>query len=195
MIKVEYNKNMLRKVEKKLGNMKKEAPKVLKVAINDTAKEGRKDLAEEAKKTYVVKKAGFNKAMKIYKARVSNLEAKIVSEGKTLGLREFKVTPASYRPGNGQVPDIIKAKVLKSSKYKPLEKGGIKAFITKFSNGHVAVAQRRGKDRLPIKTLHSNSIPKMIGNEKRVYKIVRPKIQKNLKMNVNKQIEKVLSKK
>lgn len=195
MIKIEYNRSMLQKVERKLGDMKQDAPKVLKAAINDTAKQGRKDLADEAKKTYAVKNTSFNKSMKINKARVSNLEAEIVSEGKTLGLKDFKVTPASYRPGNGTPPDIIKAKVLKSSKYKPLEKGGIKAFIVEFSNGHKAVAQRQGKDRLPIKTLHSNSIPKMIGNEKRVYKIVKPKIKKNLKENVNKQIQKVLGKK
>ena len=194
MMKVEYNRNMLQRVERKLGNMKKEAPKVLKVALNDTAKEGRKDLASEAQKTYAVKKAGFNKSMKINKARVGNLEAEIVSEGRPLGLKDFKVTPASYKPGNGKPPDVIKAKVLKSSSYKPLEKGGIKAFVTQFSNGHIAVAQRRGDERLPIKTLSSNSIPKMIGNEKRVYKVVKPKIQKNLKKNVNKQIKKVLSK-
>ncbi len=194
MMRVEYDRNMLRRVEKKLGRMKREAPKVLKTALNDTAKVGRKDLADKAQKTYAVKKSGFNKSMKINKARVNNLEAEIVSEGRPLGLKDFKVTPASYKPGSGQPPEIIKAKVVKSSSYKPLEKGGIKAFVTRFSSGHVAVAQRRGDARLPIKTLSSNSIPKMIGNEERVYRFVKPKIQENLKKNVNKQIEKVLSK-
>ena len=154
MMRVEYDRNMLRRVEKKLGRMKREAPKVLKTALNDTAKVGRKDLADKAQKTYAVKKSGFNKSMKINKARVNNLEAEIVSEGRPLGLKDFKVTPASYKPGSGQPPEIIKAKVVKSSSYKPLEKGGIKAFVTRFSSGHVAVAQRRGDARLPIKTKH-----------------------------------------
>ena len=75
---------------------------------------------------------------------------------------------------------------------KTLEKGGIKAFIGKFANGHVSVMQRRGNERLPVKKLLSPSIPKMIGSEKRVYGIVQPDIGKNLQINVQKHITKVL---
>ena len=53
---------------------------------------------------------------------------------------------------------------------KPLEKDGIKAFVTKFASGHVAVAQREGKERYPIKVLYSMAVPMMIGNEKKVMK-------------------------
>ena len=65
MITYEYDQNTLAKVEKKLGSLKSEAPKALKNAINQTAKQARKDLATEAQKTYVVKSGRFNKSMSI----------------------------------------------------------------------------------------------------------------------------------
>ena len=93
--------------------------------------------------------------------------------------------------GNNR-PPILKAKVLKAGGMKSLEKGDLKAFITKFSSKHLAVVQRRGKKRFPIKTLSANSIPIMLGNKQRVYGIVEPNIKKNLKVNVEKQVKKVL---
>lgn len=191
MIEIDYDRQMLAKVEKKLGSMKKEAPKVLKNAINQTARQVRKELAEEAQKTYVVKSGRFNKAMKIKNATGGNLEATIKATGKVMDLKDFKVNPASVKNGNDR-PDSVKAKVLKSGGMKSLQKGKLKAFVVKFKSGHVAVAQRREKESKTIKTLYSNSIPKMLGNEKRVYGIVKPNIRKNLKENVDKQIRKVL---
>lgn len=191
MIEIDYDRNMLAKVEKKLGSMKKEAPKVLKNAINQTAKQARKDLATEAQKTYVVKSGRFNKAMKIKNATSGRLEATIKATGQVMSLKDYKVSPATMRTGP-QRPEVVKAKVLKAGGMKSLQMGDLKAFVVKFKSGHVAVAQRRGAARLPIKTLSANSIPKMIGNEKRVYGIVKPNIQKNLKANVEKQVRKVL---
>ena len=51
MIEISYDRNMLAQVEKKLGKMKSEAPKALKNALNQTAKQARKELADEAQKT------------------------------------------------------------------------------------------------------------------------------------------------
>lgn len=191
MIEITYDQKMLATVEKKLGNMKAKAPDVLKKAINETAKQARKELVTEAQKTYVVKGGRFNKAMKIKNATAGNLEATINATGKVMGLKDFKVSPATMKTGTAR-PDIVKAKVLKAGGMKSLQKGSLKAFVTKFQSGHVAVVQRRGESRFPIKTFSSNSIPKMIGNEKRVYRIVKPNIQKNLKKNVKKQVRKVL---
>ncbi len=42
------------------------------------------------------------------------------------------------------------AKVLNSGAMKPLEAGGLKAFITTFRSGHTAIVQRRGAERLPV---------------------------------------------
>lgn len=191
MITFEYDGDTLAKVEKKLGSLKSEAPKALKNAINATAKQARKELAQEAQKTYVVKTGDFNKAMTIKNATAGSLEAVIKARGAPLPLKSFKVSPASARTGAAR-PDVVKAKVLKASGMKALQKGDIKAFVVRFKSGHVDVAQRQGPPRLPIKTLYSNSIPKMLGNEKRVFKVVKPNINKNLQENIDKQVRKIL---
>ena len=195
MIEISYDRNMLAQVEQKLGRMKSEAPKVLKNAINQTAKQARKELANEAQKTYAVKTGRFNKAMKIKNATSSKLEATIKATGKVMGLKDFKVSLAKVQTDIENRPEVIKAKVLKASQMKPLQqKRGekLKAFVTKFSNGHMAVAQRKGKKRKPIRPFLTNSIPVMLGNEKRVYGVVKPYIKDNLKKNVNAQVRKVL---
>lgn len=191
MITYEYDQNMLAKVEKKLGSLKSEAPKALKNAINQTAKQARKELATEAQKTYVVKSGRFNKAMTIKNATQSSLEATIKATGAPMELKDYKVSPATAQTGPNR-PSITKAKVLKAGSMKGLQKGDIKAFVAKFASGHASVAQRRGSARLPLKVLYSNSIPKMLGNEKRVYGVVRPNISKNLQENVDKQVRKIL---
>ena len=56
----------------------------------------------------------------------------------------------------------------------------------------MSVAQRLTEKRLHIKELYSNSIPIMIGNEDRVYGVVKPNIQDNLQRNIEYQIRKVL---
>ena len=119
MITYEFDQNTLAKVERRLGRMKSEAPKALKNAINQTAKAARKDLAEEAQKTYVVKSGRFNKAMTIKNATQGNLEATIKTTGAPMELKDFKVSPATARTGANR-PSITKAKVLASGSMKEL---------------------------------------------------------------------------
>ena len=69
MIHVDVSAKNLKYIEKKLGNLKSEAPSALAKAINATAKDARKDLAKQAKEEYTIKNGGFNKAMKIKNAK------------------------------------------------------------------------------------------------------------------------------
>ena len=48
MINFEFNENTVRMVENKLGDMKSQTPKVLKDALNNTAKQARTDLRRKA---------------------------------------------------------------------------------------------------------------------------------------------------
>lgn len=201
MIEITYDHDMLRQIERKLGKMKGEAPKVLKNAVNQTAKQARKELAAEAQKTYTIKKGGFTKAMKLKSASMSNPEATIKAKGEPIPLVNFRVSKAG-----GQV----RAQVLKSGGLKPLEKGGIKAFVNNIARKgqtrkkdtkkgkvgtsvrHNAIAQRETKQRLGIEEKFSNSIPIMLGNEKRAYGVVEPHIKENLRKNVENEVRKVL---
>lgn len=147
--------------------------------------------------------------MKIKSAKNSNLEAIINTQGEAIQL-------IKYHKSAGK--KATKAEVLSGGGLKALEKDGIKAFVAKASNGHIGIFQRiykydsdnpayhipmgdwadttKRKNReihgKPIKTLFSNSIPMMIGNEDRVYGIVEPKINEYLQKQIDRHIEKVL---
>lgn len=202
MIKVNVSPLYVKEIEHKLGRLKAETQKVLAKAVNVTAKQARKELQTEAKKTYTVKASKFNKAMKIKNATKSRQEATIIAKGSTMPLSDFKITPkAPVQNGT----DAASAKVLKANKIKSLVLGGgeksgkdLKAFVAKFASGHVAVVQRvpgkkmKSKNKEALKEFYSVSIPKMIGNEKRVYGKVKPVISNNLKANIDIQIKKVI---
>lgn len=187
----EYDEAMLHVIEMALGNLKSESRKVLKNAVNATAKQAQADLAAKAKETYDVKKTRFTKAMDLRKATVSRQEATIKVTGEQLELHDFKSSPSTYKAGRTQA-DAVKAKVLLSSAMKPLVKGDLKAFLVKFQSGHVTIAQRKGESRFPTKKLLSNSIPKMVGNQDKVYGVVEPHIYSNLMDNIMKEISKVV---
>ena len=70
-------------------------------------------------------------------------------------------------------------------------KSNNKAFLVKFHNGHVSVAQRYGKARYPIKKLLSNSVPTMIGNKERVFGVLEPEIYDTLMDNIINEIKRV----
>lgn len=179
----EVDKAMLREVQEKLGELKSKAPTVISRALNKTATTARVDLAAKAQESYTVKTGGFKKEMTISKANVGKLEAEIKSQGRPLDIIKFHTTAPKKSGG--------KANIIQGGGLKPLVyNGNIKAF--KGPNGQMF--QRRGKERLPIKKLTSNSIPKMIGSEQRVYGIVRPKIQTNLRHYMEQQIQVLVSK-
>lgn len=189
-IEFEFDENLLKVIEDALGGLKSESRTVLKNAVNKTAKQAKADLAEKAQETYVVKKTRFTKAMTTKNATAANPEATIKITGEQMELKDFKVSPATYKTGSNR-PSVTKAKVLLSSSLKPLASSN-KAFLAKFSNGHISVVQRTTESRYPLKKLLSNSIPKMVGNEKRVFGIVEPDIYNNLMANIQAEIGRVL---
>ena len=198
----------LDQVERQLGAMKEKAPKVLKLAINDTAKKARSRLAKEAQKTYNVKSAGFNKVMNIKSATNSNHVAIIYARGKKIPLGRFSVrggtlgtmtyyNPTTHRVQKGKGGVGAAAKVLKSrSRFKTTTKAKLKWFIAKMRSGHKGVFPRnegikRGQEG-EISEKMGASIPEMIGDEKRVYGIVEPYIQSDLKDAVNRHVLRAL---
>lgn len=184
---------MIKAIADQLGKYRDKAPTVLKQAINATAKDARSLLAGQAQSIYVVQKSRFNKAMTIKNASAKKLEALITATGKPLELIDFKASPKTPSFG-AERPEITTGKVLASSSLKRLEVGGIKAFVARFHSGHVSIVQRRGAERLPVKKLLSPSIPKMIGNEDKVYGEVKPEIASMLDANIRKYIAKTIEK-
>lgn len=182
---------MVQTIANQLGEYADKAPTVLKQALNATAKDARTMLAEQAKDIYIVQKSKFNKAMTIKNASARKLEALIVTAGAPLELIDFKTNPKKPSTGAAR-PDIASGKVLVKNSLKRLEMGSIKAFVAKFKSGHVSIVQRKGPERLPVKKLLSPSIPKMVGNEDKVYGEVEPKIAELLDANIRKYIAKTM---
>ena len=198
MIEFEVDQTQLQRIELKLKDMKAKAPQALKNAVNATARDAKKDLADKAKETYAVKSPRFKKAIAQKNATASNPTATLTITGKANSLSDFK-----YKSNSGSTG--AKGKLYKASALKSLDAGSLKAFVATFASGHVAVvrrdppnqykdvaARRKIGDTTKIKEFYSPSIPRMIGNEAKVYGIVKPNIEKNLQKNIQKQIDKIL---
>lgn len=203
----------IRQVKRKLTGMKQKAPKVLKLAVNDTAKKARSRLAKEAKKKYVVKVSGFNSAMRIRPATVNKPVAVIRAGGKkiplakfsyregTLGTKEyFNPTLHRYQTGAGGISAT--GKILKGTRFKPSSEAKLKWFVAKMASGHTGIFVRNAgvkrhegsKNNPEITEIMGVSIPEMIGNEKQVYDIVKPHIQSDLKEAVDRHVMRALRK-
>ena len=200
---IEYDGALVDAVGAALGDLKSQRFKVLKNAVNATAKQAQKDLVERAQAEYTAKKGPLKKATTIKKGTDSKPEATITVKGATLELREFKTSA----PKSG-----AKAKILNSSTLKLIQsqKGGrAKAFLATFESGHTAIVQRqegetyrrdgakrqakygRHIDMTRIKKLLSISFPKMVGGSA-VLGELGPSIYDTLLENVNKEIRRVM---
>ena len=104
-----------------------------------------------------------------------------------------------------------KARVYSTGGLKSLEKGDLKAFVNYFSYSkrhkrgpnkgelsgdtgyHFFVGQRKTKERLPIKTFYSNSIPKMLGSETKVRSKIEPGLMDYFYDSLATQMEKLIA--
>lgn len=209
MIKVTYDTDMLANIEKKLGAMKQKAPKVLKLAINDTARKARTRLAKKAQETYEVKGTGVNKTVHIQFATASNQEAILIYSGKKIPLYQFKHRSGTLGSGIYYNPTLgrrqigkggrgASGKQLKSSSFKSATGAKLKWFIAQMGSGHTGIFQRTGaprhqggKGNPEVKEKMGASIPEMIGNEKRVYGVVEPYINSDLETAVERHISRI----
>ncbi len=207
LLRFELDEVALQAIDKALGGVRKDTRKVLKAAVNNTAKQARSKLADKTKETYAVKKGPVTKAMDIKKATTSNHTATINVTGEQLELKDYK-TRSSPQAG-------VAAKVLLKGQMKAIQSTRghkAKAFLVTFSSGHTTIAQRQEgqtykrdaakrkskygphADITRIKKLLSNSIPKMVGSQENVYGVVEPEIYRRLMENIQKEIQKVLDK-
>lgn len=154
-------------IDKALGDLKTETPKVLRTALSNTARRVRKQVVKEAKQRYAYQDDG---AWKASNAGAIKLKAKLkrdafytrlVSSGPMNELMDFMVSPSAYAPDDR--PSAHKAKVLSGGALKILGDTP-KPFITRFRSGHIAVVQRTGDRRLPVKKLLAPAVPSMVQN-------------------------------
>nr|DAN92298.1 MAG TPA: minor tail protein Z [Caudoviricetes sp.] len=200
MISFEADATQLERIHLRLMHMNKQAPSVLKKALNATARDAKTDLAKKAKETYAVRAPRFKKAIGQKNATNSKLVATLKITGKSTALADF--THKAHAGGAS-----ARAKLYKGGTLKDLSLNDkLKAFVVKFKSGHEAVVRRdppnrytrglaerirTGGDRTKLKEFYSPSVPRMVGNEAKVYGIVKPKIQENLQRHVDQEIQKI----
>jgi len=185
---IEVDQNDLHRVMSKLKDMEK-APRHLRNAINRTATVAMKMIKQGRGKGYTIAAGKFNEDIQpIQRATAEHLDATIRSKGKPRTLsKSFKT---SYPKAGG------KADITKSGLKKLVMATGGAAFIPKGGNAEGLMAQRRGKERYPIKVLYGNSVPKMI---EQIYKgerggqgDMKDKIQKRLHEEIMVEIAKIM---
>lgn len=163
------------------------APRILKNAINSTARKVRAQLVKDAKTRYSVSDKTIWKneskgAPQVLTANSSTLTATVRSRGPMQDIMAFMTRP------NTQT-GAAAAKVLSSGSMKALEKGDLKAFVTTFRSGHTAIVQRQSEERLPVKKLLSPAVPHMLGNEE-----VRTKAESMAYDTLQREIQKRIAK-
>lgn len=194
----------LDKIQHDFGILKDQSKKVLKAAINDTAKKLNKDMTHKANKRYKLKEGlqGYKSSNVVKKATVGKLEASITSTGPILDLKDYVASPDTYFPGSKGAPSWIKGKVLRKSRLKGISRlkhgrDKYKGFIVKFSNGHKAMVSRRpgsvsksNPNKEVIETIYSPAIPK---GEEVVYRDeMEADVHQMLLNNIEQQIHRFL---
>jgi len=130
-------------VERALGSLSRKAPAVLKVAINRTARQARKDLISGAEKRYALTARGRARLrlLKLRKSATNNsLEAEIRQgdQGLTLNASYFQHTPQAPFMGMSvfSAPALQKVRTLKGGPMEDLTAGGgtSKGFLISVNN-------------------------------------------------------------
>ena len=148
---IEVDQKDLHRVMSKLKDMEK-APRHLRDAINRTATVAMRMIKKGRSQGYTVKTSRFNADLgKIQRATVGHLDAKIHAKGRPPTLRNFKTSKTGDKANI--TGDGLKKLVT--------DTGGV-AFIPSGGKAEGLIAQRKGKERHPIKVLYGNSVPKMV---------------------------------
>lgn len=171
---VEDIANAVEYARKRLGDLQKKAPVVVRNAINKTAKEAKKKDERITKQTYTAKSDIHSLEFK--KATTGNLQAVLKDKGANVSMTHFK-----HYSGKKTISAIINVKHGR----KTLGKYGNKAFY------YNTIFVRKGKSRLPIEKMASISSPVMHGNDQTWGTIEDETLQK-LYENIEKEIERIL---
>lgn len=188
MITYEINRADLRYVQKKLDGLGPKGRKAIAKAVNYTAKDAVRRLAQGAQSAYTVKTGGFASRMQINpRATPAHLSALITSKERPLTIPRF-----AYR-GNvkGKGGRAASADIAKEGFKELIRSSGEKAFKAKG-----LIMQRKGESRTPVKVLRSNSVPKMIekvyqgkrGVDRQIQETIKAKLHDHIRQEVAKLI-------
>ena len=169
------------------------APDTLSRALNATALKVRRQIIKDAEgKYHFRKKASLRDESRVRRSSIATLEAAVLADGHMREIMDFLTYPNTEH-------GAALAKVLNDGgAAKPLEVstigGKLKAFVTQFQSGHIAIVQREGAERLPVKKLLSPSVPHMLNNEEiraKAAAITYAELQKQIEKHIQKTLDRM----
>ena len=170
----------------------KESPKEIRLAVahaaNETAKSVRTKVGKEVNAEYAIKQRDIKKTIKIRRAKVNSATAEVISEGERIPLHYFKHSPKNEK----RTRYGVKAQVKREGGLKVIKpnSAGNKAFKVKIHDSSM-IFIRKGEKRIPIKKLHTLSVPQMISDingKSPVIKRIQLHTQKELAKKVDQEI-------
>jgi hypothetical protein len=161
-------------VQRRLGDLQKKAPMVIRTAINKTAKEAKKKDERITKKMYT-SKSDIN-SLNFIKATTGNLEAILEDRGENISMTHF-----NHYVGKRGISAVINT----THGRQTVAKYGNKAFM-----GDTIFVRRRST-RFPIDKMASISSPVMHGNPQTFGTMEDETLQK-LYENIEKELERIL---
>ncbi|MGL4566922.1 MAG: hypothetical protein ACRCU6_00170 [Fusobacteriaceae bacterium] len=166
MVHIDKNNN-IQEAKKMLSGIENGMGKALSRAFNHSISKAKTAVKKKVTENYYIKSGDVEKTIKLKKASISDIEAKLTSKGPVLALNKFKV---STKGG------VIKAAVSKLQGYK-IREGAFTRRVANFTgskNGKVTysetsfknrVFKRKNQNRMPIVEQSGASIPGMLGNK------------------------------
>ena len=144
-------------VKRRLGELQRKTPAVIKVAVNATARETRKEMLRRVLKRYALTAKGKERAKGLkQKVKATNADPAAVLwiggiNGARADLAYFQHRVTVPHPGlSWQTgPSVFKARVLRNGSLHDLTGGGAysKGFLAEFKSEHVGMIQRHiGKE-------------------------------------------------
>lgn len=189
---------MERYIRQRLGSLANQTPKVLKNSLNSTAKQVRKQMIADSRGQYSTFEnndinATPGKIMKLRGATASRHSARLRTVGRPQDLAKFAVSPRRESRGLDR-PESYGAKVLSGSGLRRMDRRP-KAFLVKFSNGHISLVSRKSdtSGERKLKTYYSPALPQMLGS-KEIQEQTRKLVGELLPEMMEKQIAKTLKK-
>lgn len=185
-----------RRLAQQFHQAERALPVAMKTAINQVARQQKRELLRAAKKRYQVKPDKLNKSISLKSATNQSLVAVIRVKGRPLPIIYFRTSPNTKTRA-------VKAKVLKRSTMKELAIAGadrngksLKAFLTKVKYGsgeqagqHQGVFRRVSAYSRKIEQIYGVSAPQMIANPEvlkmdKIQELVQKQIQVQLEKKV-----------
>ena len=188
-IEVRIDDDMLERIERVLGDLKRKAPRALATSTNKTAREAKKMLLDGVKKRYTLDRGKIKEGVNIKNATAGYPSAKIKFKTRRRLTERF-----SYKVAKAGV----RTKVLKSGGYMLAGAPKRRAFIAGLNGGSTRAIMAREptskghKDKIHV--YHTISVSEMVGSDKtKILEGAEPKIKTMLDKHVEAQIAKIIA--